>query len=145
MQIPLLAPNISDDEYTHLDNGSYMSFEYDLEYYEHVNDDHEDVEPPHIPKWVHTALQVARDLMEDLVYQRRTWSQFEDPPHALTATEILIPMNCYMVLDSYQYTYVADVGNLFREAEMKEYISFLKNYTWDLVPLPSNKNIFICG
>jgi hypothetical protein len=36
--VPLLAPDISYDESTHLDHDSYLSSEYDLEDDEHVDD-----------------------------------------------------------------------------------------------------------
>jgi len=39
--VPLLLPNINDDESTHSDNGSYFSYEYDS-----VDDEHGDDEPP---------------------------------------------------------------------------------------------------
>jgi hypothetical protein len=56
--------------------------------------------------------------------------------------EPIIPMHFYMVLASNPHTYVEDEGNPYWEATMKEeYNSLLKNQTWDLVPLPSDKNL----
>jgi hypothetical protein len=54
--VPLPAPDISDDESTHSDHGSNLSSESDLE-----DDEHADVEPPQIPKWAQTTLQLAKD------------------------------------------------------------------------------------
>jgi hypothetical protein len=49
--VPILAPEINDDETTHPDHGSYLSSEYYLEDDENGVDQHADVEPPHMPKW----------------------------------------------------------------------------------------------
>jgi hypothetical protein len=98
-----------------------------------------------MPKWAQTTLQEVGDLVGDPTDQRRMRSQFEDPPHALTTTEPVIPMHFYMVLASYPQTYAEVVGNPFWEATMQEeYNSLLENQTWDLVPLPSERNIFRC-
>jgi hypothetical protein len=43
---------------------------------------------PTSPKWVHNTLQDARDLVGDPVDTRRTRSDFEENPIALTATEL---------------------------------------------------------
>ena len=48
----------------------------------------------------------------------RTQSQFEDPSHALIATEIVIPMHYYMVLSSDLQAYAEAVGNPLWEAAM---------------------------
>jgi len=48
--VPLLAPDINDDDSTHSDLGSDLSSQYDLEYDEHIDYQHADVEPPQMPK-----------------------------------------------------------------------------------------------
>jgi hypothetical protein len=83
--------------------------------------------------------------MGDPVDLRRMRPQFEEPPHALTAIKHVIPTHCYMVLASYMHTYVKVAGNPFWESAMQEeYNSLLKNQTWDLVLLPSDRNFFKC-
>jgi hypothetical protein len=50
-----------------------------------------DVEPEKRPKWAKTTLQDAGDLVGDPADTRRTRSDFEEPPLALTSTEPMPP------------------------------------------------------
>jgi hypothetical protein len=50
-----------------------------------------------------------------------------------------------MVLASYPQTYAEAEGNPYWEATMnEEYNSLIENQTWDLVLLPSDRNIVRC-
>jgi hypothetical protein len=89
----------------------------------------QDDEPQQMPKWVHSTLQGAGDLVGDPPDQRRMRSQFEEPPHSLATIEPMMHMHCYMVQASNPHPYAEVTGNL------------LENQTRDLVPLPSERNI----
>ena len=99
--------------------------------------EHEYVDPhPFSPKrtrilrniYVQTTPQDASDLMGDPVDSRRTQSQFEEPSHALIATELLILMHCYMVLSLDSCTYAKATGNpLWEFAMQDEYKYLLEN------------------
>jgi hypothetical protein len=98
-----------------------------------------------MPKWAHTTLQEAGDLVGVLADQRRMRSHFEDPTHALKTIELVILMHFYMVLASYLQTYVESAWNPFWEVSMQEeYNSLLENQTWDLVLIPSYMNLVRC-
>ena len=111
--VPLHAPNIRDDESTHSDHDSNLISKFDGEHEHEYADPH-----PFSPKrtmilreiYAQTTPQDAGDLVGDPV-DPRTWYQFEDPSHALTATEPVIPMHCYMVLSSDPQAYVEAAGN----------------------------------
>jgi hypothetical protein len=64
-----------------------------------VDSDHLDAfaEPKQRPKWAHTTLQVVGDLVGDPSNTRRTRSDFEEPPVALTTTEQLPSKNLFLV------------------------------------------------
>jgi hypothetical protein len=64
--------------------------------------------------------------------QRRMRSQFEEPPHSLATTKLVIHMHFYMVQDSNPQPFVEATWNL------------LKNQTEDLVSLPLDRNLFMC-
>ena len=82
--------------------------------------------------------------MGDPVDQRMQ-PQFEEPSHALTATKPVIPMHCYMVLSLDSRAYAEATGNPLWEAALQdEYNSLVDNQTWDLVPLPSDRNLVRC-
>jgi hypothetical protein len=125
--VPLPAPNINDDETNHSDHGSDLSSESDSEYDEYVDDEHANVEPSQMLKWAQTTLRATRDLVGDPTYHKRTRSQLDDPPHALTTTKPMMPMHCYMVLASNLQTYVEAIGYPFWEVAMQEYNSLLEN------------------
>jgi hypothetical protein len=94
------------------------------------------VEPEQKPKWAQTTLQDAGDLVGDLADTRRTRSDFEKPPVALTATEPLPSKHLFLVQSSDPQSYGEAAGNPFWESAMQEeYNSLLENQTWDLVPL----------
>jgi hypothetical protein len=59
-------------------------------------------------------------LMDDHVNPRRTRSQFEGDPHALTTIEPIMPMHCYMVLTFDPPSYAKDEGNLYWKTAMNE-------------------------
>jgi hypothetical protein len=71
-----------------------------------------------MPKWAQATLQAQNDVVGDLVDQRRTWSQFDYPPHSLTTNKTMIPMYCYKFLASYIQTYAEATENPFWEATM---------------------------
>jgi len=95
-------------------------------------DGHKDDEPQHMPKWAHSTLQGACDLVGDPMDQRGMRSQFEVPTHSLATIELVKHMHFYMVQVSNPHPYVEVVGNL------------LGNQTRDMVPLPLEINIFRC-
>jgi hypothetical protein len=93
-------------------------------------------------KWEQTTLHTVGDLVGDPTDHSRTRYHFEDPPHAFTYTEPMIPMNFYMVLDSDPWTYEKVVRNFLWEVSMQEeYNSLLKNQNLDMVSLPSDGKI----
>jgi hypothetical protein len=108
----------------------------------HVNVDVE-LEPR--PKWAQTTLQDAGDLVGDLADTRRTRSNFEDPPLALTANEPFPPRHIFLVQSSDPQYYGKATRNPFGEYAMQEeYNSLLENQTWDLVPLPYVRKLVRC-
>jgi hypothetical protein len=54
--VPLPALEISDDFSTHSNHGSYLRYESNSEYDEHVDDKNTDVEPPKMPRLAQTTL-----------------------------------------------------------------------------------------
>jgi hypothetical protein len=104
-----VLPPVRDDEHAHDDSSSDES--YDSEdsgdpNTESVLSDAEsmhanaDVEPEQRPKWAKTTPQDARDLVGDPTDTRRTRSDFEEPPLALTATELMPPRHIFLVQSS---------------------------------------------
>jgi hypothetical protein len=80
------------------------------------------------PKWAHTTLQDAGDLVGDPTHTRRTRSDFEEPPIALTATKPFPSRNIFLVHSSDPQSYGEAAGNPFWESAMQEeYNSLLKN------------------
>jgi hypothetical protein len=101
--------------------------------------------PEQRPKWAHTTLQDAGDLVGDPANTRRTRYDFEEPPIALTTTEPLPSKHIFLVQSSYPPSYGEAAENPFWESAMQEeYNSLLENQTWDLVPLPSGRKFFRC-
>jgi hypothetical protein len=97
------------------------------------------------PKWAQTTLQDARDLVGDPTNTRRTRSDFEEPPIALTTTEPLPSRHIFLVQSSNPQSYGEATKNPFWESTMQEeYNSLLENQTWDLVPLPSGRKLVRC-
>jgi hypothetical protein len=97
------------------------------------------------PKWAKTTLQDAGDLVGDPADTRRTQSDFEEPPLALTATELMPPRHLFLVQSSDPQSYGEAVGNPFWESAMQEeYNSLLENQTWDLVPLSAGRKLVRC-
>jgi hypothetical protein len=56
-----------------------------------------DAELEHRPKWAKTTLHDAGDLVGDPADTRRTRSDFEEPPLALTTIELMPPKNLFLV------------------------------------------------
>jgi hypothetical protein len=89
-----IRPPVRDDEHAHADSSSDESFDSedsnDLDL-ESVQSDAESEHPDAVaeseqrPKWASTTLQDAGDLIGDPIDTRRTRSDFEEPPFALTA------------------------------------------------------------
>jgi hypothetical protein len=101
-----------------------------------------DEEPEQRPKWAKTTLQDARDLVGDPADTRRTRYDLEEPPLALTSTELMPPMHLFLVQSSDPQSYGEAGGNPFWESAMQEeYNSLLENQTWDMVPLPSGRKL----
>jgi hypothetical protein len=101
-------------------------------------------EPEKRPKWAHTVLQDARDIVGDPTDTRRTQSDFEEPPISLTAIEPLPSRHIFLVQYSDPWSYGEAARNPIFESTMKdEYKSLLENQTWDLVPLPSGRKLVI--
>jgi hypothetical protein len=87
-----------------------------------------DVELEPRPKWAQTTLQDAGDLVGDPVDTRRTRSNFEEPPLALTATEPLPPEHIFLVQSSDPQSYGEAARNPFWESAIQEeYKSLLEN------------------
>jgi hypothetical protein len=98
-----------------------------------------------MPKKAQTTLQEVGNLAGNPLDSRRTRSQHEEPSHVFSASEPVMPMHCYMVQSTDPQNYNRVVGNpLWQEAMQKEYDSLLQNQTWNLVPLPPERNIFRC-
>jgi hypothetical protein len=71
---------------------------------------------------------MQEDLVGDPTDTRRTRSDFEDPPVALTATEPFPSKHIFLVQSSYPQSYGEATGNLFWEFAMQEeYNSLLEN------------------
>jgi hypothetical protein len=147
-------PPVRDDENAHADSYSHESSDSEDSYDSDsesvqldVESEHLDVvaEPEQRPKWAQTTLQDAGDLVGDLANTRRTRSDFEEPPIALTATEPFLSKHIFFVQYSDPQSYGEAAGNPFWESSMhEEYNSLIENQTWDLVPLPSGRKIVIC-
>jgi hypothetical protein len=72
-----------------------------------------DVEPKPRPKWAKTTLQDVGDLVGDSANTRRTRYDFEEPPLALTTTELMPPKHIFLVQSSDPQSYGEVVGNPF--------------------------------
>jgi hypothetical protein len=70
--VPLPAPDISDDESTHSDHGSYLSFEIDSKMMSMSMMSMQMMSHHRCPSGHRTTLQEARDLVGDPTDQRRT-------------------------------------------------------------------------
>jgi hypothetical protein len=149
-------PPVRDDEHAHVDSSSDESF--DSEDLDDSDSDSESVqsdaesehldgvaEPEQRPKWAQTSLQDAGDLIGDPADTRRTRSDFEEPPVALTATEPLPSRHLFLVQSSDPQSYGEAAGNPFWESAMQdEYNSLLENQTWDMVSLLSGRKLVRC-
>jgi hypothetical protein len=146
-------PPVRDDEHAHVDSSSDESSDSeDSEDSEsesesvqsYAESEHPDAvaEPEKRPKWAQTTLQDAGDLVGDPADTRRTRSNFEEPPIALTVTEPLPSRHLFLVQSSDPQSYGEAARNPFWESTMQEeYNSLLENQTWDLVPLPSGRKL----
>jgi hypothetical protein len=147
-------PPVRDDEDANVNPSSYESYDSedsndsDSELVQsYVDSEHLDAvaELEKRPKWAHTTLQDAGDLIGDPANTRRTQSDFEEPPVALTATEPLPSRHLFLVQSLDPRSYGEAVGNPFWESAMQEeYNSLLENQTWDLVPLHSRMKLVRC-
>jgi hypothetical protein len=148
-----LAP-VRADEYAHAKSSSDASSDSedsdDLDsesVYLDANLEHPDVvvEPEQRPKWAQTTLQDAGNLVGDPADTRRTRSDFEEPPVALTSTEPFPSRHIFLVQSLDPQYYGEAALNPFWESTMKEeYNSLLENQTWDMVPLPFERKIVRC-
>jgi hypothetical protein len=97
-----------------------------------------------MPKKAQTTLQEVGNLAGNPLDSRRTRSHHEDSSHVFSSSEPAMPMHCYIV-QSIDPTYNKDVGNpLWKESMQEEHDSLLENQTWNLVPLPPERDIFRC-
>lgn len=119
-----------------------MIFEFGLE-----EDEHGCVDPHPSPNLASNGDSVspARNQKTRSFREIYAQSQFEEPPHALTTTEPVMPGNCYMALALDPQTYGEATANPLWEVVMQEeYNSLPENQTWDLVPLPSDRKLVRC-
>jgi hypothetical protein len=97
------------------------------------------------PKWAHTTLHDAGDLVGDPADTRRNRSDFKEPPIALTSIEPFPSKHIFSVQYLDPQYYGEATGNPFWESAMQEeYNSLLENQTWDLVPFPSEMKLSRC-
>eukprot|EP00253_Pinus_taeda_P008990 PITA_08990 len=76
---------------------------------------------------------------------QRTSSEFIEPPLVLVATEPSPSWHCHLVQFSDPQSYAEAAGHPSWESAMEEeYNSLLENQTWDLVPLPSGRELVRC-
>jgi hypothetical protein len=103
-----LSP-IRDDEHAHADSSSDKSFDSEdsddssLELVQsYAESEHPNVvvEPEYRPKWAHTTLQDAGDLVGDPDDTRRTRYNFEEPPISLISTKSFPSKNICLVQSS---------------------------------------------
>jgi hypothetical protein len=71
------------------------------------------VEPEKRPKWAHTTLQDAGNLIGDPANTRRTRYDFKEPPVALTSTEPLPSKNLFLGQSSNPQSYGKAARNTF--------------------------------
>jgi hypothetical protein len=89
-----------------------------------------------------TTLQDAGDLIGDRADTRRTRSDFEEPPVALTATEPFPSRHLFLVQSLDPQSYGEAAGNPFWESAMQEeYKSLLENRTWIRFPFLLRGNL----
>jgi hypothetical protein len=87
-----------------------------------------DAKPQRRPKWNQTSLQDAGDLVGDPTNTRRTRSNFEEPPIALTSTEPFPSRHIFLVQSLDPQCYGEATGNPFWESSMlEEYNSLIEN------------------
>jgi hypothetical protein len=149
-----VLPPVRDDEHAHDDSSSDESFDSedsddpDTESVQSNADSvHADAaaELEQRPMWAKTTLQDAGDLVGDPPDTRRTRSNFEEPPLALTATEAMPPRHLFLVQSSDPQSYGEAAGNPFWESAMqKKYNSLLENQTRDLDRLLSGRKLVRC-
>jgi hypothetical protein len=109
-----VLPPVRDDEHAHADSSSNESSDLEDSYDPDTDSIQSDVESVHVdadaepklrPKWAKTTLQDVGDLVGDPTDTRRTQSNFEEPPLALTATESMPPMHIFLVQSSDPQSY----------------------------------------
>ena len=102
-------PPIQDDEHAHVDSSLDESFDSEasndsnsesVQSYEELEHLDAVAEPEQRPKWAQTTLQYAGDLVGDPTDTRRTRSDFEEPPIALTSTEPFPSIDIFLVQSS---------------------------------------------
>jgi hypothetical protein len=122
-------PPVRDDEHAHADSSSDESSDSEdsddsdsgsESIQSDAKSEHPDAvaEPKQRPKWAQTTLQDAGDLVGDPPDTRRTLSDFEEPPVALTATEPLPSRHLFLVQSSDPRSYGKAVENPFWESAM---------------------------
>jgi hypothetical protein len=137
-----ILPPIRDDEHAHADSSLEESSDSEDSNDSDSESVQSDAEPEQRPKWAHTTLQVARDIFGDRGDTRRTRSDFEEPPIALTTTKPFPSRHILLVKSSDPQSYGEAPRNLFWESAMQEeYKSLLENQTWDLVPFLLGGNL----
>jgi hypothetical protein len=77
-----------------------------------------DVDPESRPKWAKATLQDAGDIFGDPNFTRRTRSDFEETPLALTTTKLIPPRHIFLVQSSDPRSYGEYARNKFWEYAM---------------------------
>jgi hypothetical protein len=79
-----------------------------------------DAEPKSRPKWARDTLQDAGYFVGDPTDTKRNRFNFEEPPLAVTAIELMPPKNIFLVQSSDPQSYGKVVENPFWESAMHE-------------------------
>jgi hypothetical protein len=90
---------------------------------------------PPLPRWVLSTQEVVGDLVGDPSYQHRTRSQFQQASSLLAQVSETHDPETFEKSSGHQY---------WNTTMNEEYCSLIENDTWDLVPLPKGKKLFIC-
>ena len=117
-----VLPTVRDEQNSHVDSSSDASYDSKDSNDSDIESTLLDVDSVHVdgdveleprPKWAQTTLQDAGDLFGDPVDTRRTRSNFEEPPIALTSTEPFSSRHIFLVQSSDPQSYGEVVGNPF--------------------------------
>jgi hypothetical protein len=90
---------------------------------------------PSLPRWVHSTQEAVGGLVDDPLDHHQTRSQFQRASFLLA-----------QVFETHDIEPFEEAsGHLDWDTTMnEEYCSLMKNYTWNLVPLPKGRKLFRC-